>query len=516
MPVSIVGAGPGDVGLLTIKAKQRLERCDVLIYDRLVPRQILALAPATAHKIYVGKNPDGLATPQDRINELLVEHGSTGCSVVRLKGGDPFVFGRGAEEAQALKAAGIDFELVPGISSAFAAPAYAGIPVTHRSISPMVTIVTGHRFVSAPGVDWAALGAHGGTLVVLMGVRQLGSITGGLIRGGMGPDTPVAAVMWATRSEQSVLRWSLGELHQRLGPTGSGGDVGVTSPAVIVIGPVVDEATPWFEHRPLFGLKIAMPRPAGGETALADGLRQLGADVLDQGVTRIVPLPLPSFPDIAARYHTGGEEPIGRAVDWIAFTSSRGVSAFVDGALTSHGLDARALHGHRIAAIGETTARSLGRFGLLPDVVAPTPTGTSLAEALIAETDQGATIWLPRAERGSPEIVQLLTDADRDVRAIACYATRPVPVSEWPRSLTEPDQLDALILTAGSTARSLAGGWDELFGRRPSEVITPDVRVIALGTSTSQGAHAAGFHVDAIADRPDVDALLEAICTADS
>lgn len=498
MTVSLIGAGPGDIGLLTLRARERLESCDVLIYDRLVPAEILDLAPESARRIYVGKNPDGLTTPQEQINDMLVHHGLQGGRIVRLKGGDPFVFGRGAEEAQALAEAGIDFELVPGISSAFAAPAYAGIPVTHRSISPMVTVVTGHRFVSAPALDWVALGAHGGTLVVLMGVRQLGSIVFGLLEGGMAPDTPVAAVMWATRPGQSVLKWRLGELASSLAEsTAPGSVVGVRSPAVIVIGPVVDEATPWFDRRPLFGYRVGLPRPAGGDGQLADELRSLGADVLVSPVTRIEARELPVYDGSA---------------DWLVFTSARGVQAFLEAAVFAHGQDTRALAGAQIACIGDKTAGALRSYGLRADLIPPATSGRSLGEALVEVTEPSTVICLPRAERGAPEIVEVLRSAERTVLEVAAYTTVSVPPTDWCATLREPNELDALILTSGSVARSLADGWRLIHGRRPSEVLSPDVRVVALGNSTEQAASSAGFSVDAVAARPDAAALLAALC----
>ncbi len=246
MTVYLVGAGPGDPGLLTVRGAQVLARADVVVYDRLSVADLLDQAPAAAERISVAKQPGGRSTPQDEINRLLIEHGQAGREVVRLKGGDPFVFARGGEEARALRDAGVPFEVVPGITSAVAAPAYAGIPVTLRHSSTSFTVVTGHEDPAAGdegSVDWEAVARVGGTIVVLMGVARMAAIAERLIAGGRSPDTPAAAVQWGTRPEQRTVRATLGTIA----------DADLAAPSTIVIGEVAGEDLRWFEDRPLFG-----------------------------------------------------------------------------------------------------------------------------------------------------------------------------------------------------------------------------------------------------------------------
>ncbi len=281
MTVYLVGAGPGDPGLLTVRGAEVLQRADVVVYDRLSVASLLDLAPATAERISVGKAPGRPSPSQDEINALLVEHGrrDPGRTVVRLKGGDPFVFARGGEEAAALRAAGVTFEVVPGITSAIAAPAYAGIPVTLRHSSTSFTVVTGHEDPSSGegSVDWEAVARVGGTILVLMGVERIGSITEGLLAGGLPPDTPAAAVTWGTRPEQRAWRATLATIA----------DEPVEAPAVYVFGAVAAQELVWFEDRPLFGRRVVVTRTRQQASALAARLRELGAEPIEVPAIRI-------------------------------------------------------------------------------------------------------------------------------------------------------------------------------------------------------------------------------------
>ena len=306
MTVYLVGAGPGDPGLITVRGADLLARAEVVVYDRLAHPSLLDLAPADAERIDVGKAPGRVAMDQDGINTTLVEHGLAGRLVVRLKGGDPFVFGRGGEEAESLIDAGVPFEVVPGITSAIAAPAYAGIPVTHRGLSTHVTIVTGHEDPAkgTTDTDWAALARAGGTLVILMGAGRIETIVDLLMANGRAPDTPVAAVRWGTRAEQSTTRATLATITA----------LGVASPSAIVVGPVAGLDLAWFEARPLFGRRIVVTRAREQASGLRTRLEELGAEVIELPTITIEPLPVdvPRLADVA----------------WLVFTSANGVDGF--------------------------------------------------------------------------------------------------------------------------------------------------------------------------------------------
>ena len=353
MTVYLVGAGPGDPGLLTVRGAELLARADVVVYDRLSVMSLLDLAPPDAERISVGKTPRGPSTPQEAINALLVEKGTAGLEVVRLKGGDPFVFARGGEEAAALEAAGVPFEVVPGITSAIAVPAYAGVPVTHRGLSTSFTVVTGHEDPwAATETDWQAVARVGGTIVVLMGVATRAAIAERLQAGGLAADTPVAAVTWGTRPEQRSLRTTLGAL----------GDAPVEHPAVLVIGAVAGLDLAWFERRPLFGRRIQV---TGGR--MAEPLRALGAEVIETPAIRLEDGDADALRAAAAAVGT---------YDWVLFTSVNAVERFLP-----HLRDVRALSA-RVAAIGPGTADALRGWHVEPDLVPDDAVAESLLDAL--------------------------------------------------------------------------------------------------------------------------------------
>ena len=353
MTVYLVGAGPGDPGLLTVRGAELLARADVVVYDRLSVTSLLDLAPPDAERISVGKTPRGPSTPQEAINALLVEKGTAGLEVVRLKGGDPFVFARGGEEAAALEAAGVPFEVVPGITSAIAVPAYAGVPVTHRGLSTSFTVVTGHEDPwAATETDWQAVARVGGTIVVLMGVATRAAIAERLQAGGLAADTPVAAVTWGTRPEQRSLRTTLGAL----------GDAPVEHPAVLVIGAVAGLDLAWFERRPLFGRRIQV---TGGR--IAEPLRALGAEVIETPAIRLEDGDADALRAAAAAVGT---------YDWVLFTSVNAVERFLP-----HLRDVRALSA-RVAAIGPGTADALRGWHVEPDLVPDDAVAESLLDAL--------------------------------------------------------------------------------------------------------------------------------------
>ena len=389
MTVFLVGAGPGDPGLLTVRGAEVLRTADVVVHDRLAGSAVLDLAPDTATLISVGKSPRGPSTPQEEINGLLVEHGRAGRRVVRLKGGDPFVFGRGGEEAQALAAAGVAFEVVPGITSAISVPAYAGVPVTHRGLSTSFTVVTGHEDPwAATETDWEAVARVGGTVVVLMGTATRAAIARRLQDGGLAADTPVAAVTWGTRPEQSTVRTTLAGL----------GDAPVVAPAVIVIGAVAALELSWFEDRPLFGRRIQVT----SDGVLAPRLRALGADVVETPAIETVDLAF-EVPEVAS-------------YDWVLFTSANAVRRFVP-ALR----DARAFGAARIAAVGPATASALATHGLVADLVPDEAIADALLDAL---PTQPARALFPCAAEVRPTLLDGLRARGWTVDQLPVYETR--------------------------------------------------------------------------------------------
>ncbi len=366
MTVHLVGAGPGDPGLLTVRALALLQRADVVVYDRLSQASLLDLAPGHAERIDVGKAPGHLRLTQEEINALLVERGKAGGTVVRLKGGDPFVFARGGEEAAALAAAGVPFDVVPGITSAIAVPAYAGIPVTLRHSSTSVTIVTGHEEPGAGDegtVDWRAVARVGGTIVVLMGVARIGRIAAELMAGGRAPDTPVAAVHWGTRPEQRTTRATLATI----------GDADLATPSTIVVGDVAATDLAWFENRPLFGRRIVVTRARAQASDLVDRLAELGAATVEA-------------PAIVVRDPADGGAALRAAAerlgtyDWVVVTSPNGARRLL-AAVREVGGDARSFGRARLAAIGPGTADELAAGNLVADLVPPQFVAESLVEA---------------------------------------------------------------------------------------------------------------------------------------
>ncbi len=477
MTVYLVGAGPGDPGLLTRRGAELLARADVVLYDRLSVASLLDLAPAEAERISVGKTPRGSSTPQDEINRLLVEHGLSGREVVRLKGGDPFVFARGGEEALALAAAGVPFEVVPGISAAIAAPAYAGVPVTHRGVSTSFTVVTGHEDPwASSGTDWDAVARIGGTIVVMMGVATRGEIARRLIAGGRDPATPVMAVWWGTRPEQRSLRTVLASL----------GEAPVGTTATIVIGEVAALDLAWFERRPLFGRTVVVTRAAHQAGSLSRRLRSLGAEVVEVPTIRIVP------PTDGGRGLADAAARLG-SFDWVALTSANAVSA-----LFEHVWDARALAGCRVAAIGPGTGEALARHGVRADLVPE----RSVAEGLLGDlaASPPGRVLVPQARSARPVLVAGLRKAGWDVEVAEAYGTEPADVA--PAVVTAAAQADAIAFTSASTV----AGFVRAAGRDACPAC-----VISIGPTTSSAAIELGLSVTREADPHTLDGLVTAL-----
>ncbi|HKP93336.1 MAG TPA: uroporphyrinogen-III C-methyltransferase, partial [Chthoniobacterales bacterium] len=366
----LVGAGPGDLGLVTLRAKQCIEQADVIIYDYLCNPEMLRWADDKTELVFAGKKAGEHTLTQDEINTLLVEKTREGKMVVRLKGGDPFLFGRGAEEAEALATAGLRFVIVPGVTSAIAGPAYAGIPVTHRGKNSHVTFFTGHEdpAKSESSIDFDALVKLGGTRVMLMGVDRIGAVAREMIEKGARKDLPVALIRWASTGRQQTLVGTLENIGQRVAAEG------FAAPAIAVFGDVVSlrEKLNWFEDRPLSGKRIVVTRTRTQAGILTDELRGLGADVIELATIRIEPpTDLRAFAELVQDAH---------AYDWIVFTSPNGVDAFFDLFYKLYD-DAREIGGARIAAIGPATAQRIRDFRMHVDL----QPGDFVAESLVRE-----------------------------------------------------------------------------------------------------------------------------------
>ena len=409
--VWLVGAGPGDIGLFTLKGMEVLRQADVVVYDSLVGQGVLAKVPDTARLINVGKRADRHTMPQEQINQVLLKEAQEGHRVVRLKGGDPFLFGRGGEELELLTQNGIPYEVVPGVTSPIAVPAYNGIPVTHRDFCSSLHIITGHRRAGQEyDIDFNALVRTKGTLVFLMGIAALPDLMKGLLKGGMDPDMPAAVLQQGTTAGQKRVVATLGTLEDEVKRQG------IETPAIIVVGKVctlADEFA-WYERFPLAGWKVLVTRPKERSSRTADILRRKGAEVLELPSIKTVPLenenPLHSAMDRIGEYQ------------WLVFTSPTGVEVFFRELHLQH-KDIRSLGSIKIASIGQGTAKALEEKGLLTDLIPEVYDGDSLGEALAAELKGGEKILIPRAEKGNKNLTAILREAGASVDDVATYET---------------------------------------------------------------------------------------------
>ena len=483
MTVYLVGAGPGDPGLITMRGAQVLRAAEVVVYDRLVHPALVDLASADAERVYAGKAPGNVEMDQDTINALLVERGRAGRAVVRLKGGDPFVLGRGGEEAEALAAAGVPFEVVPGITSAIAAPAYAGVPVTHRGRATHFTVVTGHEDPAKGGadVDWEALARAGGTLVILMGAGRAGEIADRLVAGGRAPDTPVTAVRNGTRPDQETTRTTLAGVAT----------AGIEAPSAIVVGEVADLDLAWFETRPLFGRRVVVTRAREQASGLRSRLESLGAAVVELPAIAIKPLDfqVPPLDDF----------------EWLVFTSVNGVAAFFDRGLAGSGGDARALAGSRIAVIGPGTATALRAHGIRPDLVPERFVAEALLEKFPPPAKKQARVLLPRAEQARDVLPAGLEELGYDVEVLPVYRTVPAPVDPDAFEAVRRGAVDAITFTSSSTVTNFC----DLLGGPPD----PQPVVASIGPVTSKTALDRGLRVDIEADEHTIGGLVDALVT---
>jgi len=481
--VYLVGAGPGDPGLLTRRGAELLAQADVVVHDRLSAAELLDLAPPSAERVDVGKAPRHHRMTQDQINALLVERGQAGQRVVRLKGGDPFVFARGSEEAQALADAGVAYEVVPGITSALAVPAYAGIPVTQRFSSTSFTVVTGHEDpASGDGtVDWDAVARIGGTIVILMGVGRWPQIAGRLMDAGRSPDTPAAAVRWGTRPSQHTTRATLATLS----------DHPLEAPSVIVVGPVAAEELSWYEGRSLFGRRVVVTRARAQASALTDLLRDLGAEVVESPVIEVVD---PADGGVALRDAIDRVGPI----DWLVFTSPNGVARTF-----AHLPDGRMLAGVRVAAVGTGTAEALAERRIVADLVPERFVAEGLLDVFPAPPDDGGRVLLATAEGARPVLADGLRAAGWKVEVVDAYRT--VAVTPDDVTLAAIHGADAVTFTSSSTVTNFcqAVGVDRV----------PPI-VASIGPVTSATARNLGLTVTAEADPHTIDGLVAALVEA--
>ncbi len=488
--VYLVGAGPGDHRLITLAAVDCLTKADVVLYDALANVRLLDLAPAHAQRVLVGKRHGRVTVSQERIEQLLVEHARAGRTVVRLKGGDPFVFGRGGEEAEACRAAGVPFEVVPGVTSAIAVPSYAGIPLTHRDHASCVTFVTGMPGGAGDRLayDWEALVRTGGTLVFLMATLRAGEIMQRLVDAGMQPGTPAAAVRWGTTPRQRTLIGTVGDLARRIA------DERLRPPVVVVVGSVVDLARriAWYERRPLFGRRIVVTRAKNQAPELADRLEAAGADAIHYPVIEI------AEPEDGAAVHRAYDAL--RSYDWLVLTSVNGASRFLTGLIES-GHDIRELAGVRIAAIGPATAKQIATFGLRVTAQPADYRAEALVDAL-GEVE-GQRILIARAAIAREILPVELRARGAVVDVLVVYRTL------LPANITQPESLGPFDMITFTSASTVAN-FDRLCGHDARHAVAGRA-VAAIGPITAAALREIGIEPDVIPARYTIDDLALAI-----
>ncbi|MBK9306340.1 MAG: uroporphyrinogen-III C-methyltransferase [Nitrospira sp.] len=496
--VYLVGAGPGDPGLLTVRGKACLEQADVVLYDYLANPALLSYAPDHAERLYVGRRGKKAYPEQESINQLLIERARAQKVVVRLKGGDPFVFGRGGEEAEALAAAGIEFEVVPGVTAAVAVPAYAGIPVTHRTLASTLTIVTGHEDPEKPSttLDWSRLAGSHGTLVFLMGMKNLSMITTRLISEGLAPSTPVAIIRWGTRVSQHTVVGTLADIVDKADAAQ------LEPPTVIVVGEVVKlrPTLNWFEQRPLFGKRVLMTRAKEQAGELAALLADYGADAVEAPTIQIVN-PIDWAPvDLAISAI--------RSYTWIIFTSVNGVDRFMT-RVWAKGLDSRCLAGRRLCCIGPRTAQELETFGVKADLIPAAYQAEGVLEALLREDLRKVRVLIPRAEVAREILPEELRAHGAHVDVIPVYRT-VTPTqddAEWRQQLMD-HHIHVVTFTSSSTVKNfvaMSGGIDTV---RP---LLQSVTIACIGPITARTAEEYGLTVSVMPGENTIPALADAI-----
>ncbi|HYK04952.1 MAG TPA: uroporphyrinogen-III C-methyltransferase [Thermoanaerobaculia bacterium] len=490
--VYLVGAGPGDARLLTLRAAELIAKADLVALDALVSSDIVAMIGKGAQVVYVGKRASAHALPQEQINQLLIDEARAGKLVVRLKGGDPFVFGRGGEEAEELGAAGVAFEVVPGISSAIAGPGYAGIPVTHRAHATSVTLVTAHESEGSTGIKWDVLARLDGTIVFMMGFANLPTIVHKLMEHGMPPRRGCAVISKATRADQRTVAGTLHDIEMLVR------GAQLETPALIVVGDVVQlhESINWFETRPLFGKRVIVTRAREQASELKRLLEDSGAQVLQFPTIEIAP---PESFDALDRA-------IASNYDWLIFTSTNGVHYFFE-RLFANGKDARALASAKIAAVGQATAEALRSRGVVPDVMPERFISTELLP-LLAEDQRGIRTAVIRAEEGRDELLDELRRRGGEVDLVVAYRTVAAEYDlEELRALIGMDAIDAVTFTSASTVEHF---FAKLSDDERARVLARAV-VASIGATTSAAIERYGRTPDVVAAAATVQALHDAL-----
>ncbi|HEX8552661.1 MAG TPA: uroporphyrinogen-III C-methyltransferase [Abditibacteriaceae bacterium] len=488
--VYLVGAGPGDPGLLTCRGREILQRAEVVVYDRLIGAELLDLCRADAERIFVGKAAAQHAMQQEDINELLAVRALEGKTVCRLKGGDPFVFGRGGEEALHCLARGVRFEVVPGVSSGIAAPAYAGIPVTHREVATSFAVVTGHtKDDDSPPENLP----EADTLLFFMGVRALPKIVRALRQKGRAADTPVALVRWGTTAQQEVVVGTLETIEAEVARAG------LKPPALIVVGEVVRlrDQLRWFDNRPLWGQTVVVTRAREQASSLVEELRSRGASVVQ----------CPSIQVEKLEDYTVADTVISELVafDWIVFTSTNGVAHFWQ-RLEAQSKDARVFAANKIAAIGPATVDALKQRGIMPDFVPEESISERVGEGLL---ERGAKrVLILRAEEGREALEKTLRDGGCETSLVPVYRTRP-DTSEAPRvqELLARGEIDWVTFSSSSTVRNFL----EAVGEEVVKAARDSFRVAVIGPVTAQTARECGLEPDVIAAQASVESLAAAL-----
>ncbi len=493
--VYLVGAGPGDPGLITVKGRECIEMADVLIYDSLANPLLLEYAPESAERIYVGKQGGNHTMKQEDINQLIARKAKEGKTVVRLKGGDPLVFGRGAEEALILLDAGVPFEFVPGITSGIAAPTYAGIAPTYREMNSVLTFVTGHEDPTKgeSAIDWKALSASQ-TLVFYMGMKNLPMIASRLIDAGKPGSTPAAVIHRGTLPAQRVAVGTLETIVDEVKTAG------LKPPSIILVGEVVQlrDQLSWFENRPLFGKTILVTRSRTQASDLVTKLRELGANVLPFPTIKIEP-PEETAPLAEAAAHLS-------AMDWIAFTSTNAVDSFF-GELKRAGRDARAFGPCKVCAIGSATVARLEENGVLPDLVPDRQISQRLFETLRDRNEiQGKRFLLPRADIAPPEFPNSLRDEGAEVLEVVAYRTVPAAPEQAAMDAISNGDVDIVTFTSSSTAHNFAALVKPALGTMPESI-----SYVSIGPETSKAMTDEGMKIAIEAEQHNIKGLVEAI-----
>ena len=492
--VYLVGAGPGDIGLITVKGLECIQRADVIVYDRLANPRLLSYARTDAKYIYVGKTPDHHTLKQEEINEVLVEEALKGQVVTRLKGGDPYVFGRGGEEGERLREAGVPFEVVPGITSAIAVPSYAGIPVTHRHLTSTFTVITGHEdpLKASSQINWQRLAEDPGTLIFLMGVGHLTQIVQQLVANGKSDTTPIALIRWGTRPEQQVVVGTLATIVEDVARAG------LTSPAIIIVGDVVNmrDTLSWFEQKPLFGQRILVTRAREQASAFSRMIEEAGGEAWEAPTIAIDSAA--ETPELKAAVAKAG------SYDWIIFTSVNGVQAFFD-CMRANGMDIRSLGSAKICAIGPKTKEALEAKGLLVAAMPEKFVAESVVECLKPLLTPGEKILLPRSDLARTLLVDTLGEMGMEVEEVIAYRTKKVDrFNEEILEKLRDKSIHIVTFTSSSTVKNFMA----LIG---DPAILEGIRLASIGPVTTKTLAEFGLTPDIEASDYTIKGLFNAI-----